>query len=76
MDAGGLGGDVASKENITVGHVIVGRRSRQSRTAIGVELAALKHRSGRTENKIGSPFDITILEILPAVVAVNGVLAP
>ena len=37
-------------------------------------MAALKHGGGRAENKIGGPFDITILEILPTGIAVNGVL--
>ena len=40
-----------------------------------MKLAALKDCGGGTKNEVGGPFDITILEILSAGVAVNSVLA-
>jgi hypothetical protein len=40
-----------------------------------MEFAVLKDRGRGAEDEIGRPFDIAILEILPADVAINGVLA-
>jgi hypothetical protein len=41
-----------------------------------MKLAILEHRGGGAENEIGGALEKTILEILPAVGAVNGVLVP